>query len=200
MARKMYLLSPGHGGKDPGAVAADGTREADIVLSVGRKVQGILLALGYYAPMTRERDVYPTLEGRVQMEHQLKPRAFISLHCNAAPRQVKGVEIWTSVGETSADPLATEIFRSVKRAFPVRNYRTDQSDGDPDKEKNFYVLRKTRCPAVLLEMGFISNADECFWLKDDDTQNRMALAIVEGILSWEKLRWINTQGPNGQRR
>ncbi len=165
MMQRSVLLDPGHGGKDPGAVSVNGTKEKDITLAVSRKVHGILQALGIRVSTTRAGDVYPTLQGRCALEHELSPAAFISLHCNAAVnRQAKGIEVWTSPGDTAADPLATEIYKSLRRFFPARRRRSDTADGDPDKEGNLYVLKHTHCPAVLVEMGFISNTEEDLWL------------------------------------
>lgn len=183
--QRSFLIDAGHGGKDPGAVSVNGTQEKDITLAVSRKVFGILQALGFRVSTTRVGDVYPTLQGRCDLEHELAPDAFISLHCNAAVnRQAKGIEVWTSPGDTAADPLAVELFKSLQRTFPARKYRTDMADGDEDKEGNFCVLKHTFCPAVLIEMGFVSNAAEGHWLSDEGNQNRMALAIVDGLLAW----------------
>jgi len=179
------LLDPGHGGKDPGAVSANGLREADIALAVSNKLFAILQAMGVAVSATRVGDVYPTLAGRCALERQLAPDCFISLHCNAAVNiTARGVEVWTSPGETAADPLATEIFQALRRSFSCLLFRADYSDGDPDKEAPFYVLRNTKSPAVLVEMGFISNADDARWLSDEWNQNRMALAIADALLLW----------------
>lgn len=181
------LIDPGHGGHDPGAVAADGTREADIALSVGRMVNGILQALGCNAQMTRIGDTYPTLGDRCKIERTLAPDCFISLHCNAAyNRDANGVEVWTSPGDTAADPLAREIYVALQRSFPSRRFRSDYSDGDPDREGKLYVLQHTRCPAVLVEMGFISNDEEFRWLQDVENQRRIALAVVDGVMVWRQ--------------
>lgn len=181
------LIDPGHGGKDPGAVAADGTRESDIALSVGIMVAGILQAIGCNAHLTRHVDAYQSLGYRCAMEHILKPDCFISLHCNAAyNRQANGIEVWTSPGDTPADPLARELFVSLQRSFPSRRYRSDYTDGDPDREGKLYVLQNTHCPAVLVEMGFISNSEECKWLQDPENQRRIALAVVDGVMVWRQ--------------
>jgi len=181
------LIDPGHGGKDPGAVAADGTREADIALSVGLMVAGILHALGCNAQLTRIGDTYPSLSDRCRIEHDLEPDCFISLHCNAAyNREANGIEVWTTPGDTAADPLARELFVSLNRSFGTRRFRSDYSDGDPDKESKLYVLQHTHCPAVLVEMGFISNEAECAWLQDRENQRRIALAVVDGVMVWRQ--------------
>jgi|LGOV01.1.fsa_nt_gb N-acetylmuramoyl-L-alanine amidase len=185
MKQLTVLIDPGHGGKDPGAISAGGLREADIVSAVGLKVNGILQILGHNSQLTRTGDSYPTLKARCLVEQTMQPDCFISLHCNAAfNRQARGIEVWTSPGDTAADPLARELFGALKGHFPGRRYRSDHSDGDPDKEGSLYVLKHTDCPAVLVEMGFLSNAEESHWLADEDTQNRMALAIVDGLLVW----------------
>jgi len=189
--KQIILIDPGHGGKDPGAVA-NGLHEADINLAVAGFLAIALREAGAAPLLTRSRDTIMTLGRRASIEHALKPGLFISLHCNAATNpQAHGIEIYTSPGQTKADAAGTAIFEAIREAFPQANYRTDPSDGDPDKEERFFVLTMTLCPAVLLEMGFLTNAAEADWLSRRETQMQMAAAIAKGILSWkETTPWI----------
>jgi N-acetylmuramoyl-L-alanine amidase len=185
--KTIVLIDPGHGGQDPGAVAY-GVREADINLAVAAFLSRSLRAAGVAALFTRSSDKTLSLQRRAEIEHGLKPTLFISLHCNAAASQTaNGIEIFTTPGQTAADAAATAILESVQSFFPQARYRTDMSDGDPDKEERFFVLTKTRCPAVLLEMGFLTNPDEAAWLARRETQMQMAQAIAKGILEWRPL-------------
>jgi len=186
MRKLVVLIDPGHGGADPGAVAA-GMREADINLAVARRLVTILADHGVQVHTTRWQDTTVSLGERCAQEHRLRPDLFLSLHCNAAVSpEARGIEIWTSPGDSPADPAATAIFRAVCQAFSERAVRTDYSDGDPDKEARFQVLVRTLGPAVLLEMGFLSHPEERAWLGEINVQTHMALAIAAGILQWRR--------------
>ena len=83
---------------------------------------------------------------------------YFSMHGNAANTKAHGIEIFTSKGETMSDKYATTVMESIMKSFPDEKFRLDTwSDGDIDKEANFYVLRKTAMPAMLLEMWFFDN-------------------------------------------
>lgn len=188
MSKNIYI-DPGHSKTDPGAVGKNGTKERDITLSVGLKLANYLRSSGFEINMSRKdnNDNLPSnisqdLVKRVQMANNFKADAFISLHCNAATNSdAKGFEIYTTPGQNNSDKLATKIFSRVKSTFPNLTYRTDLSDGDPDKEANFYVIKHANCPATLIEMAFISNPEEEKMLNNPDFQDKMAFAIAQGI-------------------
>ena len=110
----------------------------------------------------------------------------LSVHANAAGdgkrwMTATGWECHTTPGNTKADRLAECMYDAFSHAFPYKRMRRDLSDGDSDKESNFYILAKTRCPAVLLENFFYDNIDECPWLLLDTTKAKIADAIVDGV-------------------
>lgn len=179
------LIDPGHGGTDPGAVAG-GVREADINLQVARLLAAALTDQGVSVRFTREGDRAVPLRNRALIEHTLRPDLFVSLHCNGAASEApRGIEVFTSPGQTAADAAAEQVLQSIRQAFPERTYRVDMSDGDQDREARFYVLTSTRCPALLLEMGFLTNPEERAWLNSPQTQTHMALAVAAGVLAWK---------------
>ena len=185
------VIDPGHGAPDPGARGRI-ANEADINLDVAIELSKILSSMGIVAPLTRSgpkrihrdnRNV--DLSSRPAMANRLKADAFISIHCNGAVApEANGFEIYTTPGQNNSDKLATAIFESWKEAFPAQKKRTDYSDGDPDKEANLKVLRETRCPSCLLELGFISNPQEEKFLLNKLNQEMMALAIAKGIIKY----------------
>lgn len=115
----------------------------------------------------------------------------VSIHANAAGNgkswmNATGWECHTSPGKTRSDELAEAFYDSFSRAFPDKKMRRDFSDGDSDKESSFYILTKTRCPAVLLENFFYDNRMECQWLLQAKTKEQIADAIVDGLKSYLK--------------
>ena len=105
---------------------------------------------------------------------------FIDIHANAGGG--KGYEIYTSVGQTLSDRMAEHMFDAFEKVYPEDSVgRKDMSDGDKDKEANFYVLRKTDCPAMLTECGFMDNRKEAEWMMSDEGVETIAEAHLEGI-------------------
>lgn len=184
-------IDPGHAGgaTDPGAVnPITGLQEADVNLLVSRLVQHYLEAVGFEVLMTRtleEQAETDSLGYRCDLANEWGADLVISIHCNsAASTQANGTEIYTTLGETQGDRLATCIINQVTLTFPDLQLRADWDDGDPDKEQNFYMLRYTEAPAALLEMAFISNLEEAEKLADSAWQNEMARAVARGITDY----------------
>jgi len=101
------------------------------------------------------------LETRVNRANKYSPTEsfYLSVHSNAGGGH--GSEIFTSLGETKSDQIATIFGNEFIKKFPDRTLRTDFSDGDLDKERRFYVLTRTRMPAILTENFFMDNEEEC---------------------------------------
>ena len=115
----------------------------------------------------------------------------ISIHANAAGNgktwmNATGWECHTSPGKTKSDALAECMYDAFAKAFPEKRMRRDLSDGDSDWESSFYILTKTKCPAVLLENFFYDNRAECIWLLHDYIKMRIADAIVDGLQRYLK--------------
>lgn len=125
---------------------------------------------------------------RVRVANALpeKETLFISIHCNAGGGKGTGFEIFTSRGTTKSDKLAESIADSVEGLYEEVGLRLryDFSDGDKDKEADFYVLRKTKGPAVLLECGFFDNPKDFTLLKDSEFQCKLAMGIYKGIIAY----------------
>lgn len=111
---------------------------------------------------------------------------FVSIHCNAFNTRAHGTEIFTTRGETKSDELASDIILSVDKACPELRMRFDWSDGDADKESQFYVLRKTHLYAVLLECLFFDNWEDFIKTKDAEFMDRFCEAVVDGIMKFVK--------------
>lgn len=192
------LLDAGHGIDTPGKRSPDGSfREylwnrqiADIVLEdlgvEGYDVSLVVSETNDISLKTRANRV-----NAVCNQFGAENVILISIHSNAAGNgsswmNAKGWSCYTTKGQTKSDRLAECLYDAFEIAFPERRMRKDLQDGDRDWEENFYILQKTRCPAVLLENFFYDNKEECQWLLKDETKVRIAMAIEEGIKDYVK--------------
>lgn len=192
------LIDPGHGIDTPGKRSPDGLfREylwnrqvADLILE-GLVSAGIDASL----VVTETNDV--TLRNRVNRVNTICNRVgasnvlLVSIHANAAGNgsawmNAKGWSCYTSKGKTKSDQVAECLYDAFEEEFQDRKIRKDMSDGDRDWEENFYVLQKSKCPAVLLENFFYDNREECAWMLQEETKRRIASAAVKGIIKYIK--------------
>ena len=110
----------------------------------------------------------------------------LSIHSNASGNgkdwmNAKGWSAYTTKGRTRSDIAAKCLYDAFEEEFKERKIRRDLQDGDPDWEEDFYILKKTSCPAVLLENFFYDNKEECFWLMNEVNKRRIAKAILKGV-------------------
>lgn len=168
------VVDAGHGGGDAGAV--NGSRyEKDATLIMAMKVTNRLRNAGFEVTMTRNDDRALTLQRRCDVSNRHKADAFISIHCNSATnKEAHGIETWrySKVGATTK-ALAANIQAAMIEGTGAKDRGV--------KENAFYVLKNTKAPAVLLEIGFISNADEVQKIFSTDYQNTLADAILSGV-------------------
>jgi N-acetylmuramoyl-L-alanine amidase len=133
------------------------------------------------------RDIALSQRVRVANSFDAKSTIFVSIHCNASLwHNASGFEIFTTNGLTKSDILAEDIANAVEHVYQNVNMklRYDLSDGDKDKEVDFYVLRKTICPAVLIECGFFDYRLDFDKLKDPIFQGNLGSFIYTGILNY----------------
>ena len=192
------LIDPGHGIDTPGKRSPDGLfREylwnrqvADLILE-GLVSAGIDASL----VVTETNDV--SLRNRVNRVNTICNRLgasnvlLVSVHANAAGNgsawmNARGWSCYTSKGKTKSDQVAECLYDAFEEEFQDRKIRKDMSDGDRDWEENFYVLQKSKCPAVLLENFFYDNREECAWMLQEETKRRIASAAVKGIIKYIK--------------
>jgi N-acetylmuramoyl-L-alanine amidase len=179
----LVCLDYGHGGSDPGAIGPAGTKEADLVLTVGKRCKETLEAAGVDVCESREGREFVSLGARALASNSYGADLFLSIHANSAASPVAaGFEAFTSPGPTEADHFATALLQTFAGRWPDRTFRRDVRDGDPDKEARFTVLTATRAPAVLFELGFVSNPSEEQWM----LRNRIGLGdtLAEGVLTY----------------
>jgi len=179
--KKIIVLDPGHGGKDPGAVA-NGLREKDIVLSVGLYLRDYLKAAGVEVIMTRTSDVYLTLDERVAIAKNSGADSFVSLHMNAAAStSASGTETYSS---TAGD--SNRVNSSAKLSQFIQERLVDELGTRDRGEKNadYVVIYKNPLPSVLAEMGFLTNAAEAKYVNAHKKET--ARAIYLGIMDYYK--------------
>lgn len=197
------IIDCGHGGIDSNGVYttspnkmhtfSDGIEALEGVLNreIGLKVFNYLKEIGcnvhYTVNPSDPTDVSLTKRVKIANSFNKDTTVFISLHSNASySHNASGFEIWTSIGETKSDVLATYIAEEVKDEFPNIRYRADYSDGDIDKESNFYVLKNTKCVAVLLENLFFDYREDFELLRSQSFQKRLTWRISNGIIRYLK--------------
>lgn len=175
------LIDPGHGGTQAGAQVGS-VREADLNMAYALALADRMSGRGHVVALTRYIDKDVMLGERCHIEHSFAPALFLSIHCNWFHQsEPSGMEVWTSPGVTDADKYAERIAKAMMAAAPGRRFRPDTNDGDLDREGNFYVLKNTLCPAVLVEVGFMSNPEELEWLQSPHLPSGLAIALTKGI-------------------
>lgn len=190
------LIDNGHGIDTPGKQSPDGFfREYAYTRFLASNIQERLLALNLDA-----RLLVPELEDISLKERCRRVNAIckefgndqvflISLHVNAAGNgrewlNARGWSCYTTRGQTAADSLASCLYESAKVHLPDMRLRTDNTDGDPDIESNFYILRHTSCPAVLTENLFMDNREDVAFLESEEGTKAIINLHVEGIFRY----------------
>ncbi|MCA9750210.1 MAG: N-acetylmuramoyl-L-alanine amidase [Romboutsia sp.] len=203
---KNIVLDFGHGGIDnnghyttaPAKMFKFPSGEIAYEGVINRQIGGILyhllqsnhpeLNIEYTVKPDDPRDVSLGYRVRVANKYPASNTIFVSIHSNAGGGKGRGFEIFTTRGITKSDKLAEDIANEVEKLYKNvgLKLRYDFSDGDKDKEADFYVIRKTNCPATLLECLFFDNVEDYSFLKNPKFQQELAFAIYNGIINYVK--------------
>ncbi|MSU00268.1 N-acetylmuramoyl-L-alanine amidase family protein [Tissierella pigra] len=177
----LIVIDAGHGGKDPGALSVASRREKDLNLSVSLKLNEKLQELGYNTVMTRDTDEFIDLYERARIANDNNADLFVSIHGNAHDnRSIAGVQILycpatkSSIKEVDQHPFAKAIMEEILK-------ETGAVDKGIIQRPNLVVLRETKMPAVLVETGFLSNAQEEQLLFNEEYQYKIVSGIIKGI-------------------
>ena len=177
---KIILLDPGHGGVNPGAVAHDGRMEKDGVLDIAYRVKQILVAESSHTVyMTRSDDSTRTLTSRSDMANRLNADVFVSIHmnsCAATRHHPKGLEVY---GWGAKSLLAVDVHDAMMRVLDPKPVDRGVRDGS-----RYSTVRRTRCPSIVVECGFINNREEVELLWDNTYRQLLARGIANGILEF----------------
>jgi N-acetylmuramoyl-L-alanine amidase len=173
------VIDPGHGGPDPGAIGIGGLRETDVVLEISKIVKELLNEKGVKVMLTRKTEVDLDLPPRVTFANNVDADIFVSIHANASRgkrRDINGLETFYYRG-WKGRLLAKRIQKQILRVSP----------GSPDrgvKQGRFYVIKNTRMPAVLVEIGFLTGRLDARRLEKISHRKKLAYAISKGILEY----------------
>lgn len=171
---KRIVIDAGHGGTDHGAIRGE-INEKTITLDVAKKVQKELTKLGHHVIMTRTTDDYVSLQERVETAANEKGDIFVSIHVNSSVKpEIEGIE--THYYHPESMGLAQSVHETL-----ISNLKP--FDRGLFKSK-FYVINHTEIPAILCEIGFISNEEERKLLVTEKRKQETAKAIVEGVLKY----------------
>ena len=210
---RTIMLDPGHGGDDPGT-SHYGLKEKYLVLDIARRLRGYLQDAGYTVVMTRDADQFIPLGRRPSTANRLRADLFVSIHINANRNsRVSGAEVYyprlSTVAGTSAWPpavtageigLASTTVRQVlwdlvlgRTRFQSRRLASSVCRSMRDglqvpcravKPARFVVLREAWMPAVLVEVGYVSNQAEASRLSRAEYRQAAARAITDGVVSY----------------
>jgi N-acetylmuramoyl-L-alanine amidase len=186
------LIDNGHGSNTPGKRSPDGRlREYAYTREIASRLEMELRKNGIDAERIVKEEIDVPLAERCRRanEYKASEAILVSIHCNAAGNgsdwmSARGWEAWTSVGKTKADKLATCLYEDAEHCLPGMKIRKDMTDGDPDKESGFYILKHTKCPAVLTENLFQDNKEDVEFLLSEEGKRAIISLHVWGIMKY----------------
>ena len=181
---KTIVIDPGHGGSDPGAIGPSRIYEKTVTLTIAKRVEALLEQKGATVVLSRDndRDVYPgtdatdaqELQARVNVAIKEKADVFVSIHANAA---VDRSAIGTSTYYTAKTAYDLRLAQALQRNL----VRSGGLEDDGVRQAGFYVTKRNRIPAALVETAFISNPREEQLLNSPAFQQKLAIGIVNGL-------------------
>ena len=202
----VFVIDPGHGGEDGGAVSADGLKESEINLAIGLRLEKLLGLFGCPCVLTRNSESleYPVdaktvrrrkqadLDRRVKLVDGISNPVLLSIHQNKYPDEgPHGAQVFYRADDYSL--RFAELTQFMLTAGTKGDIRPSAVIAD-----SIFLLRTVRCPAILVECGFLSNGEELKLLRSEEYQTRLALclacACAEYTEEWEKEYGQGCQG------
>jgi N-acetylmuramoyl-L-alanine amidase len=188
------VVDASHGGNDPGATSPDNRyNESEISLEIAKRIQDLAKEYHIKVVMTRENDEFPggaltkdeALRKRVEITNKIKPVAFISIHLNTASpnkeyTKKSGIEAYVSNNrnDDAGKKLASVMLQNLAEVYTTKqelNYRS---------QSGIWVLDQTNCPSMLLECGFINNAEDLSFITNKSNQDKIARKILESVVKF----------------
>ena len=191
------VIDPGHGGIDGGTGDKEGLLEKDINLDVASKLKKELLVEGFKVVMTREKDqsleefsdinasrYRRDLDARKSIVNKNDPIVFVSIHVNSSKKtSAKGIKVYYYPNSYEGKELAENICQSIDLNVYEKYLRDDTLKAEVLSE-DYFILRETEFPGVLVEIGFITNPEENKLLQDEKYKTKVAFAIKKGIIQY----------------
>jgi N-acetylmuramoyl-L-alanine amidase len=166
------IIDAGHGGFDRGGIPRQRIPEKIMTLDVAQRLRAVLEANGYLVVMTRNGDFFVPLPKRVAIANSYRDAVFVSIHFNSARRTgANGIETYFYSRESL--PLASAIHYYVASGAPSPNRGV--------RRRGYYVLRRARIPAVLVECGFLTNPTDARYAQNSSYRQHLAEEIARGI-------------------
>jgi N-acetylmuramoyl-L-alanine amidase len=167
--KKYIVIDAGHGGNDMGSVYGKFS-EKEITVNIAKEIQKLNENQDQYEViLTRDSDSYPTLQERTAMINKLNPEMVISLHMNSNPEKEtpkQGTEVYIQNTENSK-----KLAERISKKFDVQKI----------EERNLHMLRETKAPAVLVELGFMNNTKDRDYVTSEQGQKEIAQKFTEII-------------------
>lgn len=188
------LLDNGHGENTAGKRSPkwrDGKQlfEWEYTREIAQRVENELIKYGVDVERIVKENTDVSLNERCKRVNAIckevgtKNCFLISIHCNACDGKARGWEIHTYLGQNVSDEYATVFWNTAKEALDgVTKIRADWSDGEPDWDSNFAILRDTKCAAVLTENLFMDNEEDCRYLLSSEGKKVITQIHVQAIL------------------
>jgi N-acetylmuramoyl-L-alanine amidase len=171
-ASTTVVIDAGHGGYDRGGIPGQRIAEKTMTLDVAQRLKSLLSAKGYRVVMTRDSDVFVPLPTRVAIANSYRDAIFVCIHFNSAKRVgADGIE--TYFYSRDSLPLASAVHYFVAGGAPTSNRGV--------RRRGYYVLRRTKIPAVLVECGFLTNPNEGEYVQTASYRQKLAEEIAAGI-------------------
>lgn len=182
------VIDAGHGGDDPGKVGINGTLEKEINLQIAQRIERLLESEGVRVVMTRTDDAglsgngsenkkVQDMKRRIEIINEETPALTVSIHQNSYPEEaIKGAQVFYYETSQESREAAEIMQRSLRERVEQENKREAKAN------TSYYLLKKTSSPIMIVECGFLSNADEAQKLTQEDYQEKIAWAVFMGIM------------------
>lgn len=185
------VLDAGHGGSDPGKVGVHGELEKDINLSIALKLKDKLEAAGFVVIMTRtgdsimdkeeDADQYSgkaaDMHKRIAIINDSNADFLVSIHQNSfGNAQVRGPQVFYFHSSDEGMRMASQVQKKLNEGMDIQKPRVEKAND------NYYLLKRSEIPAIIIECGFLSNAEEAYLLSTEEYQDKLVTCIVDSIL------------------
>ena len=184
--RFKIVIDPGHGGKDPGKIAVNGVPEKEVNRKIGLLLREELEKKGFQVLLTRQEDTTAVgdpdadkrsdMEKRVELMEVFGADICISIHCNSFESgKIYGPQLFFYEHSEKSGILARELQEKLREKLCPECAREQKPN------VSYYILKRSPCPAVIVECGFLSNPEEAEKLCSEGYQKKVAKAIAEGV-------------------